>query len=141
MGLDAREYMQERARQRAREGNQTDRSENDPVKDAYYNPKDYRREWLRIKVPNWGGEREGGESSRPGVGTLYSVFLVGIVVGFFITCLLGLLRFELFDWGIQIMKPIAIIFRKYSADELHIAGSKKPGLEPGFLFLIETEGH
>ena len=109
MGLDDREYMQERARQRAREGNQTDRSENDPVKDAYYNPKDFRRERLRIKVPNWGGEREGGESSSPGVGTLYSVFLVGIVVGFFITCLLGLLRFELFAWGIQAMRPLAIL--------------------------------
>lgn len=110
MGLDDREYMQERARQRAREGNQTDRSENDPVKDAYYNPKDFRRERLRIKVPNWGGERKGGESSSPGVGTLYSVFLVGIVVGFFTTCLLGLLRFELFAWGLQMMQPLATLF-------------------------------
>lgn len=59
MGLDDREYMQERARQRAREGNQTDRSENDPVKDAYYNPKDFRRERLRIKVPNWEGKERG----------------------------------------------------------------------------------
>ncbi|AVK02565.1 putative membrane protein (plasmid) [Pseudomonas paraeruginosa] len=41
---------------------------------------------------------------------MYSVFLVGIVVGFFITCLLGLLRFELFAWGLQMMQPLAMLF-------------------------------
>lgn len=112
MGLDDREYMQERTRG-AISGSQTDISESDPVKDAYYNPKDFRREQLRIKVPNWGGEREGGESGNLGVGAVYSVFLVGIMVGFFITCLLGLLRFELFAWGLQMMQPLAKLFLEY----------------------------
>lgn len=117
MGLSDRDYMQERAKQRACGQDQARQAENDKVKDAHYHPKEFRGERLRIKIPNW--RRDGwedieasSEGQSASLGTLYFVFLVGTVFGFFVACLLGLLRFELFGWGIQVMKPIAVMFSK-----------------------------
>lgn len=117
MGLSDRDYMRERAKQRACAQDQTKQAENDKVRDAHYHPKEFRGERLKIKIPNWRRDNwtdtgDNSEGHHASLRTLYAVFLVGSVFGFFTACLLGLLGFELFDWGIQVMRPIAVMFSK-----------------------------
>lgn len=85
---------------------------------ADYRPKKFRG--LRLRMSRWPIKyvpQEAGLSVRAsgvGFGTLYGTFIFGTAFGFLLACLLGLLQFQVFDWAVALMKPVAQAYLRLS---------------------------
>lgn len=98
MGLSDSDYMSKADR---------DRPDSHDPREVYYNPKEFRVQRAHEEHLSAWREPEivltDRNTGKAGIGG----WLFPAAAGFLFSCLAGLLGWRVFDWGVQIMRPVA----------------------------------